>query len=192
MPGMAGGGLPDAEQKILADASVYLDELQKVKRENKTVEESNKALGESFGKLAEQITKIERSMRDIGRSQEVVRNFVEMQKAIDAAYEANQRFTANPAEIEDHTHLIQEATKAYQDAAGATDFFTKATTRHIEETIRADNATDLHIQTTNELTAAREKALKVAQDLADAHRQVNNEMLRARDIAQARGVDVGG
>lgn len=192
MPGMAGGGLPDAEQQILADASVYLDEFKKVRGENKSVEESNKALGASFGKLAEDITKVERELRDLGRNREIVRNFVEMQKAIDAAYEANQRFTANPAEIEDHTHLIQEATKAYQDAAGATEFFTKATTRHIEETIKADEATDLHIQTTKELTAAREKALTVARDLADAHRQVNNEMLRARDIAQARGIDVGG
>src|SRR5512146_1067956 len=126
MPGMAGGGLPDAEQQILADASVYLDELQKVKRENKTVEESNKALGESFGKLAEQITKIERQLRDLGRNREIVRNFVEMQKAIDAAYEANQRFNANPAEIEDHTHLIQEAAQAYREAAGAADFFRAA------------------------------------------------------------------
>src|SRR5712664_857382 len=179
---MVAKGLPDAVQRAILDATGYDEGAAKIIQDSLEMVNAVKKSDQAFKDLATDLRSIRRDMQDLGAAREFIRNFVELEKAVDAAHEANKRFNDNPTEIQDHTHLIAEATKAYQDHAGATDFLRQATTRYIEETVRADDSVDTHIQTTNELTAATQKAAQARRDLAAAHREVTAAIVGARAI----------
>ena len=180
---MVAKGLPDAEQKILADARQYLEEWDKVRKKNLEIRRDNKELAASLDEVEQSIKKVERSIAMVAnqyekmqKQKEYIQSFNDMEDVIDRAAEANKRFNDNPIEIEDHTHLIEEATKAYQDHAGMTDFMREATVRYIKEADRSNDIEQQMVATSKEIKAAREEQLQLTKDLTAAHNDLNTAL----------------
>lgn len=68
MPGLAGGGLPDAEQTINADARGYLEEIDKINAKNEQWIASNRKIKEDLDSLGRYIDNFERNLDRIAKS----------------------------------------------------------------------------------------------------------------------------